>query len=328
MKCSILRTFSRFACPTAFALALISAGPTAQAEPVVPGTGQWIETVGDDFEDEYWTYIMNLPKASSENDHQTRRPAGYAQNLRWMESTKRGQPDYIHRVPTPEGGLPGSEGSLLLRTLQTGIPGRPSYRNQQDDLLLNINRTLGGYTPVHRSPSLVVRVFVPPFEEWENRTGTSFGLRAGLRASNPRRRQDDQDPSAYWPGFFIEFRSETDPRYERDQAFFRLRADQYGRDFAGPEVSESTWYTLGMSFTRDGMVHYYLHEGVEDLTAADHLSSQYPYGFRCARFSTFFFNIANGDNGRDWSTPWIIDDPRMYMVRNVAQTPNNTRGSR
>ncbi len=39
------------------------------------------------------------------------------------EGMKRGQPDLIKRVPTPPGGLPGSQGSLLLRSLSTGIPG-------------------------------------------------------------------------------------------------------------------------------------------------------------------------------------------------------------
>ena len=93
-----------------------------------------------------------------------------------------------------------------------------------------------------------------------------------------------------------------------------IRGGPQGNDFAGPQITKPGWWTLGMSFTPDGQVHYYAHAGVEDLTAKDHLSSQYPYGFRCERLDTFFFNIVSGDNG-NWSTPWIIDDPALYYLR-------------
>jgi hypothetical protein len=31
--------------------------------------------------------------------------------------------------------------------------------------------------------------------------------------------------------------------------------------------------------------------------------------------NTFFFNIVNNDDGRTWSTKWIIDDPELYVLR-------------
>jgi hypothetical protein len=27
--------------------------------------------------------------------------------------------------------------------------------------------------------------------------------------------------------------------------------------------------------------------------------------------------VVNGDNGRDWTTDWIVDDPKLYIL----QTP-------
>ena len=48
------------------------------------------------------------------------------------------------------------------------------------------------------------------------------------------------------------------------------------------------------------------------LTAADHVTSQSPYGLRCEQFDTVFFNVVSGDNG-NWSTSWIIDDPAIYL---------------
>ncbi len=65
-------------------------------------------------------------------------------------------------------------------------------------------------------------------------------------------------------------------------------------------------------------MHYYARPGVEPLTAEDHIASQYPYGYRCERFRSVFFNVVNGDNGRDWTTPLIIDDTRVF-VRNPGR---------
>jgi hypothetical protein len=101
---------------------------TALAEPIVPGTGAKVAEVGDDFEDEHWEYRFNPPKSSRDIDAQDRLPTGESANGRWYESVKRGHPDIVRRVETPAGGLSGSRGSLLLQSLQTGIPGRPSHQ--------------------------------------------------------------------------------------------------------------------------------------------------------------------------------------------------------
>ena len=54
--------------------------------------------------------------------------------------------------------------------------------------------------------------------------------------------------------------------------------------------------------------------GVEDLTAADHLTSQFPYSYSAQRFRTFFFDVCNKDDGKSWSTPFVIDDPQLFVV--------------
>ena len=71
----------------------------------------------------------------------------------------------------------------------------------------------------------------------------------------------------------------------------------------------------GPMVSPDGMVHYYARPGVEDLTADDHITSQHPYSYRAVTFNTIFFNVANQDDGRSWSTEWIIDDPQLYLQR-------------
>ena len=62
------------------------------------------------------------------------------------------------------------------------------------------------------------------------------------------------------------------------------------------------------------MIHYYASPGVDDLTEDDYLTSQYPYRRHAERFETLFFNFCNKNDGQTWSTPFLIDDPRLYVV--------------
>ncbi len=94
-----------------------------------------------------------------------------------------------------------------------------------------------------------------------------------------------------------------------------VRSDDRGADFFGPRITEPGWWTLGMSFTPDGRVHYYAKAGVEDLTAQDYLASHFCYGFRCQRLNTYFFDVISPDDGRTWSTKWVIDDPAVFVAR-------------
>lgn len=305
----------------AWVLAMLACASAHAQGPVVPGTGQVVEDVGDDFEDPDWSYVFNNPKSSSEQDEQTRPPLGYSRNGRWVESPLRGHPDVVQRVATPPGGLPGSQGALLLQTLRGNIPGRTSQGNGQDDLLARTSRRYG-QIPVSWSPNFVVRVYLPPFEEWEPRTGTSFGIRAGVFGQRTKQSEGllgiisgpQTVTEEYWPGFFIMFNSAANRRGGSDSAYLLIRSDGRGRDVRGPEIHEPGWWTFGMSFTPDGQVHFYARPGVEDLTAEDHLYSAYCYGFRCQRFQTFFFDVISRDDGRSWSTPWVIDDPALYIL--------------
>ncbi|MCA9246252.1 MAG: hypothetical protein KDA42_04025 [Planctomycetales bacterium] len=319
---------------------LTAAAAIAVASPawaVVPGSGQKVIQVGDDFEDVDWKYSFNLPKSSNNIDKQTRYPLGKSANGRWVESSLRGQPDVIERVPTPPFGLAGSDGALLMRSIQTGIPGRYTNELQQDDLLLNIAGGMGGTTSPGFSPNCVVRVFLPPFEAWEDRTGTSFAMRLGLRAYVTKQEKSggffggsrsSRTLEPYWPGMFIRFNSSTDGNIEEDSAQLIIRARENGSDVWGPKITQTGWWTIGMSVTPDGRVHYYASPGVEDLTQEDHIASFFPYGYRCEAFNNFFFNVANGDNGRVWSTPWVIDDPSFYILRGGRPVAGTSRSVR
>jgi len=297
---------------------LLTTGTARADQPFVPGTGELVGQSGDDFEDPRWSYIRNGQKASYEDDEQQRPPGGKSRNGRWYESALRGQPDMIRRVTTPPGGLEGSTGALLLATKFSGIPGELAGKQMQDDLLMGVQSRLGRAVPTGWSPSCTVRVYLPPFEKWENRTGASFGIRADVRG-----RKNGGDVEPYWPGFFILFRSETSRQFQEDFAQISFRAQRNGRDFGGPKIYEPGWWTFGMSFTPDGQVHYYASEGVDELTDADHLYSSFPYASRCLVLDNIFFNVANYENGKNWSTPWVIDDPQFFVIPPEGQSLAN-----
>ncbi len=215
------------------------------AAPFVPGTGEFMADCSDNFENEKWSYKLNLPKSSYEQDDNQRAPGGFSNNGLWHEGAKRGTPDVVKRVPTPAGGIVGSTGALLLQPRYTGIPGKMTGEQQQDDLLMKFDRKLRGSIPIAWQPSCTVRVYLPPFEQWENRTGSSFGMRADCVG-----RTEEGKTEPYWPGMFILFRSET-PRRKSTPIMpsFRCAPTARGNDMKSSEMKNPGWWTIGMSFT-------------------------------------------------------------------------------
>ena len=209
------------ACVVAFTAAVACTAQlrSTAGTPFVPGTGEFLADCCDDFESPNWGYRYNHPKSSHEQDEKQRSPGGLSSNGLWHEGGKRGTPDLVKRVDTPPGGIEGSTGALLFATKNSGIPGRVSNSQQQDDLLMMFDRQLGRSIPIAWQPSCTVRVYLPPFDEWENRTGPQFGMRADCRGRNP-----DGTVEEYWPGMFFLFRSETNRNIEKDFAKLTIRA--------------------------------------------------------------------------------------------------------
>ncbi len=296
---------------------------SASAQMIVPGTGTQIAF--DNFEADGWDFYHNHPKSSEEQDGQVRQPAGYSNNGMWGEGLKRGQPDQMKIIDTPIGGLSGSKKSLLIRTKDSGRPGIRSYKMQQDDLVFNMFARTNGPIDISKGPSFVVRVYFPPFEQWDQKTGTTFGLRGDVSTTKEekvlkrflffKRNKTVKEKELYWPGMFVQFNSKKDREYSEDSAFFIIRCDASGKDLVGPQIKQLGWWTLGMSFSPDGRVHYFASPGVDNLTYRDHIASHYPYGNKCEQFNTMFFNITSRDDGKTWSTPWVIDDPAIYTQR-------------
>src|SRR5688500_998091 len=99
---------TRRAWSAAIVAALVCGAFSSAAEAqFVPGSGTLINT--DDFEDEKWNWVFNMPKSSKEEDEQIRYPLGGSTNGMWTESPKRGTPDMVQRFATPAGGIEGSK---------------------------------------------------------------------------------------------------------------------------------------------------------------------------------------------------------------------------
>lgn len=213
-----------------------------QSAPVVAGTGVAVKRVGDDFEDVNWKFNHYFPKSSRNLDKRERSPGGESANDRWYEGIKRGQPDVIRRVATPAGGLAGSQGSLLLQSLQTGIPGKNTYQQQQDDFIANVHYLLGGAIPISQTPSVVVRVYLPPLNTWENRIGCHFAFRSSCVADAYKRPKTPfssrRERELYWPGFFLDMESREVAGVKQRYAMWRIRANRNGNDFNGLEIHE------------------------------------------------------------------------------------------
>lgn len=300
---------------------------TATAQNFVPGTGTKLTQVGDDMEDPNWKWVHNFPKSSRNIDKNGRFPLGGSTNGRWVESAFRGHMDFIQRVETPAGGIPGSKGSLMIRTLNSGVPGVRTAESQQDDLLLNVSSRVGGMISVSSEPSCVVRVYIPPFNEWDPNTDTSLGIRGALKTTKTSQKRlglfglsrTVRESEEYWPGFFIQFRSKADGGAPEDQAMILIRSNPSGNDMFAKQIKDTGWWTFGMSFSSDGQVHYYASPGVDDLTASDHLTSQFPYSYKAEQFNTLFFNVVSRNDGKNWSTPWILDDPSIYTRNGIRR---------
>jgi hypothetical protein len=304
----------------------------AQNGNFVPGSGVQLEQVGDDFEDPAWDYTFNEPKSTEEQNERQNLPLGKSKNGRWYEGAKRGQPDIVRRVETPPDGLPGSQGALMLKSLKTGIPDKPSFKMQQEDFILNVQYRTGGSIPVSKNPSVTTRVFIPPTDQWERRSGPHFAFRVALETTKKSPRSvlffsTKNEDEVYWPGLFICMDTKEQTKSGQDKIYFRVRSNGQGGDMKGPDITTVGWWTLGIAVSANGAVHYYARPGVEDVTSEDYITTQYPYNYKAETFRSAFFNVVNADNGKSWTTTWIVDDTYVFLGTSPSQLASKSASS-
>ena len=287
----------------------------------IPGAGRRIAEIGDDFEDPAWEYIYNDPKSCQDLDAQKRnKPLGYSANGRWAESGYRGHPDVIERITPPAGGIAGSQGALLLKTLESGCPGEYNNQREQEDFLATFPQT---FTPAQR-PSVVVHYYLPPYDQWRPRL---HAAQLSIRTQTLSHvKGGEPDPNGWiWPGMWIVFRPASE-QYPTDTAYIRMRANEEGHDQAAIGLYPG-WWTFGLSFSKDGKVHYFASEGAEPLDASDHLGSFYPYGRVIDEISSLFINVITVHDGATWSTEWIVDDAFFFVDDSAAVRASEHRAT-
>ena len=294
------------------------------APKVVPGTGKIVNQ--DKFEDPSWMF-----KHLGNNNYG--KPVYGSTNQRWTGNNKRVVPDKVITVNTPAGGLNSSHKSMLIQTLNITRPkSRPSSGIGQADLLM---QEKGRSIQLSQVPNFTVRVFIPEWKNFEQRYGSSFGIRMYMRCKMTTyqeapsyegrfgRRTMKKVPVTkiddYYPGFWIQYVNNKVSPFAR----FTVRADNNGRDYpqfrgnslgSTPKkhrIAKTGWWTFGASMLPGGTVQYYAGPGVDPLTEDDFVMESKPY--ECHEFNKIFFDVVG--NGSNWSTGWIIDDPTIYVAK-------------
>ncbi|MEZ5951360.1 MAG: hypothetical protein R3C12_19520 [Planctomycetaceae bacterium] len=138
---------------------------------------------------------------------------------------------------------------MAIKSKSTGIPGRLTNEQQQDDLLINTRPVPVSWLPQLRGPRLsptvrgMGRPHRVPLRDSCRLTHHHHGRRriAHYRSSvkggrNTRgglfgklfRTAMVEKVEPYWPGMFIQFHSKTDPKHDRDSAMIVVRGDSRG----------------------------------------------------------------------------------------------------
>ena len=310
-------------------LAFLSLASAAWADPP-PGSGRRLDRYSDTFEEPGWNYNDNNPKLHNQYHDpgsgwtnaipDRNAPLGVSVNGKWQEGTVRGHPDIVERTNTPRRGPSGSRYALRLRTRNSGTPGLTEGTVQQDDLLLSsATDNLLSNLPLGNGLSVVTRIYLPKLKKWEKRQGYHMGFRVSVSGHKAGATPGSQN---YWPGIWFWLKQDEDGNNEH----FRLvlRANNEGQDVMATEkkYTRTGWWTIGMTFNRDGSMSYYASPGVDDLTDDDLLvfrqgsqsrvATYTPYNIMFDDLDFLFFSMANIDG--QWSTEFIIDDISVYAV--------------
>jgi hypothetical protein len=93
---------------------------------------------------------------------------------------------------------------------------------------------LGGAIPAHQTPSVVTRVFLPPVDKWENRSGCHFAFRLALDTTIQEVTRGFFSSSTaskreiFYPGVFVDFEAREETGLDYDTASIRIRANESG----------------------------------------------------------------------------------------------------
>ncbi len=142
------------------AITFLVAGGCTNSSSGVLGRTVRLDSLCDDFEDTNWHY-------------------NYEGGLwRGGNASGRGEPEMITRVATPTGGKSGSTGALEIRTNQNDPDGQADFTTAE------FTQKLGRELTRADQPVFIVRVWLPPFEQWNKGLFGNFGFRQTARLND------------------------------------------------------------------------------------------------------------------------------------------------
>ncbi len=277
------------------------------AQPL-PGAGQRVTIMSDDFEDPSWTF------------NRDGNFGGISSNGKWFGAgppSDRGTPEVIEHLPTPAGGPAGSSYALRLRSTDNDGDGTS---NQEDFHFQYASQLFG--RPFARSdlPSFTTYVNIPALD-----TLVPNVKNLGFRVQAHDDELNNGIGGLYYPSIWIGHTAIPDSFGPPGARLLARLGDGISSDETVGRIDQAGWWSLGLSFGSDGVGHYFASPGTDALTAADKIydTSRFPNrpSFFAPpaplmdRVSISFFSLSyQGKAPNALSPDFAIDEFSTYIV--------------
>lgn len=253
-----------------------------------------LDVLCDDFEDKDWHY-----------DYQK-----HVCYRGFWRTDDRGEPDLLKHVDTPIGGKVGSTGALEMRTNQNDNDRDPT----QDDLLtVEFKDKLGRELTRADQPVFIVRVWLPPFDQW-NIGLTIFGFRQTARLN---------DNSDYYQSIWLAHNGHKPLFFLRNGIAYPNGTQVAFNDDRRYIVTQPGWWTLAIAYDEKGAGHYYASPSTDSPTERNRMVDTTQFRTIGGIDSPFmdhmgysFFSL--GYPGEEKISPrFVIDDYEVWVVKDA-----------
>jgi hypothetical protein len=205
------------------------------------------------------------------------------------------------------------DGVLSMRSVDNGDDAYPSA----EDMLCTYADQIGRSLDASERPSIVAQVWFPPFDQWPTGTNAS-GLREwlGLRVTAHDAGLPDNSGN-YWPGIYV-------GNDDAGPCLIARVGDGYAPDITIGRITTAGWWTLGLSWNKDGRLECYAAPGRVTLTQADllHTTPDQPNpddNRSLDQVVGTFLALRMTDPATGQLSPdWMLDSVRVY-VKPAAQ---------
>lgn len=249
-----------------------------------------LDALCDDFEDINWSYN---PQTEVFN------------KKLWRGGSGRGVPELLKRITTPDGGKDGSIGALEIRTNETEIY-KDNYPNQEDLLTAEYEQILKHKLTRADQPVFIVRVWLPPFDQWGDQR--SFGFRHESFLENGAK---DQHYSTIWLVYDRSIKPKPFLKY-------RIGTNELFYEVYDPRLIEQDgWLTIayGHKIKKHKGIGIPTNKGVIDNITITSLLTKYGKDALMMKYINYsFFSLGYPISGNT-SPRFVIDDYEVWVVK-------------